>query len=99
MSKKLRVWWVPQVPMKAFNIPVRSVEEAALVLDTLALYDQFQYDNRVKPDYCNAGGLQYFDEEENEWLEWCDEETGNEFDAYCEEHDLCRDTEIRNANQ
>ena len=27
MNKKLRVWWIPQVPMEAFYIPVESVEE------------------------------------------------------------------------
>lgn len=27
MQKKLQVWWVPQVPMKAFTVDVATVEE------------------------------------------------------------------------
>ncbi|GAG34679.1 unnamed protein product, partial [marine sediment metagenome] len=32
MPKKgdLQVWWIPQVPMKAFTVPVKTVEEAKL---------------------------------------------------------------------
>lgn len=29
----------------------------------------------VLKDFCNAQGLEYFDEEDKEWLEWYDEET------------------------
>lgn len=64
----LRVWWIPQVPMKAFNVPVKTVDEAKLLLRTLADYDLFQYENRIKPDYCNMGGLEVFEAEG--WMEW-----------------------------
>ena len=37
-------------------------------------YDLFQYENNIKPDYCNASGLEYFDEEEQEWCEWYDDD-------------------------
>ena len=50
----------------------------------LADYDLFQFDNNIKPDYCNAGGLEVFEEEE--WSTWYDEETGN--DIYDLMHDL-----------
>lgn len=56
----LRVWWVPQVPMKAFRVPVRTLREAKLLLETLGDYDIFQFDNNVKPDFSNAGGLEVF---------------------------------------
>lgn len=72
----LRVWWVPQVPLKSFLVPVSSVEEAAKVMNVLADYDIFQFENKVKGDYCNAGGLQVFDD--GEWMDWFDEETGEE---------------------
>lgn len=79
----LRVWWVPQVPMTAFYVPVQSEEEAVLVLDTLARYDAFQFENNVKPDYCNIGGLQLFESDINDdgsggWCDWYDEETGSD---------------------
>ena len=66
----LKVWWVPQVPGEAFEVPVPSVEAGAILLNVLAEYDAFQYINGVKPDYSNAGGLQEFDG--TEWLDWED---------------------------
>lgn len=81
---KLRVWHIPQVPMKAFFVEVKTVEEGVRMMDALANYDAFQYDNHVKPDYCNANGLQIWDEgltdEEmadmelkDRWVDWYSE--------------------------
>lgn len=78
---KFRVWWIPQIPMKAFRVAVDTIDEAALILDTLANYDLFQYHNRVKPDYSNAGGLEVF--ENGEWTEW-DDGDGRDIDAWME---------------
>ena len=77
----LQVWWVPQVPCKSFTVAVSSVQEGALILDTLANYDLFQFKNNIKPDYCNAGGLQVWEEDYDGegnpgWCDWYDEETG-----------------------
>lgn len=68
----LRVWHIPQVPMKGFKVKVKNVEEAKLVLNTLADYDTFQFENKIKPDYSNSQGLEVF--ENGEWIEWHDEE-------------------------
>lgn len=62
-----RVWWVPQVPMKAFYVYVPDLATGRLVEDTLAQYDLFQYENRIKPDYANAGGVQAWNEDEQAW--------------------------------
>lgn len=70
---RLKVWWIPQVPMKAFEFDVSSVEEGAKILDVLADYDAFQFENNIKPDYCNAGGLMML--EDGEWTDWYDEAT------------------------
>lgn len=43
-------------------------------MDVLADYDQFQFENRIKPDYCNMGGLLMVDDD-GEWVDWYDEET------------------------
>lgn len=77
----LRVWWVPQVPGKAFYVyvPVDGLERAALVCDTLARYDRFQFESHVKPDYCNAGGLEVY--EDGEWSDWYNED-GLDFDEW-----------------
>jgi hypothetical protein len=74
----LRVWWIPQVPMKSFHVPVKNVKQAMLILDTLARYDQFQLDNNIKPDYSNTGGLQEFTG--GDWTEW-DNDDGDDIDA------------------
>lgn len=80
--RALRVWWIPQISMKSFYVPVSSLQEARLILDILAMYDIFQFENKVKPDYSNTGGLQYFDENEKDWLDWYNEETSEDFEEY-----------------
>lgn len=72
---KLRVWHIPQVPMKAFRVEVSSVKEAKLLLKSLADYDIFQFENRIKPDYCNVQGLETIEDIGNgpEWVEWHDD--------------------------
>ena len=62
------VWWIPQAPMEPFEVPVSSVEEGAALLRTLAEYDAFQFIKKVKPDYCNMGGLMEFDG--TDWEDW-----------------------------
>ena len=57
---KLRVWWIPQAGATedSFYVPVETVEEGKKVMDMLAAYDAYQRQNRIKPDYCNCGGVQ-----------------------------------------
>ena len=73
----MRVWWIPQIPGKPFHVVVKDVQQARFLLDALARYDLFQYENNIKPDYCNAGGLEVF--EDGEWVEWSDDD-GNQID-------------------
>jgi hypothetical protein len=75
---ELRVWWIPQMPMKAFYVDVLTIREAQLVLDTLGKYDAFQYENNIKPDYSNAGGVEVY--VDGDWEEWYDEATGASID-------------------
>lgn len=81
---KLRVWWIPQVPMKSFYVDVDSVKEGIKIMAVLATYDAFQYANNIKPDYSNTGGLQMFDElddtdgPDGSWCDWMDDETGED---------------------
>lgn len=79
---KLRFWWIPQVPGKAFTVEVESVEQAHLLASVLADYDQFQFEQKVKPDYANAGGLVTYDERLDEWVDWHDEATDEDFDEF-----------------
>jgi len=77
----LQVWHIPQIPGKAFRFDVKDPREAAVLLRALALYDIFQFENRIKPDYSNAAGLEVFEVGENapegEWCEWYDDEGQN----------------------
>ena len=73
----LKVWWIPQIPMKPFEVPVKRIIDAMLLLNVLADYDIFQFENNIKPDYSNAGGLMIF--EDGEWVDWEDED-GNSID-------------------
>jgi hypothetical protein len=78
----LRVWWIPQIPGKPFHVPVKNIDEAKLLLKTLANYDLFQFKNKIKGDYANSGGLEVFEDVgdtpdekiSGEWCEWCNED-------------------------
>ena len=69
MTKKLQVWWMPQVPCESFYVDVANVREGVNMLDALARYDRFQFENNIKPDYSNEGGLQQMGED-GEWEDW-----------------------------
>ena len=77
----LRVWHVPQVPGAAFYVPVNSPKEAKLVMSALAHYDLFQLAQNIKPDYCNAQGLEVYEADAGEgkpdWCEWYSEDGEN----------------------
>jgi hypothetical protein len=78
----LQVWWIPQVPGKPFTVDVATLAEGVKLMDVLADYDRFQYENRIKPDYCNVGGINVYvgpdSESEDGWESWEDEETGED---------------------
>lgn len=78
MASKLRVWWIPQVPMEPFYVIVDSVEQGVWIMDQLAAYDNFEFRNNIKPYYSNAGGLDVWNEADGDWESWEDEETGED---------------------
>lgn len=87
--KQLRVKHFPQIPCIGFEVPVQSLDEARLIMTTLAAYDIFQYQHKIKPDYTNITILEEYDPIEKEWNNWSDEETGidnlGEYLEYLEE--------------
>lgn len=66
----LRVWHVPQVPGNPYFVKVESFAEAEKVLDVLAYYDIFQFENRIKPDFSNAQGVERYEEDGEGGYEW-----------------------------
>jgi hypothetical protein len=87
---KLRVCHYPQIPCKPFIVGVKELRQARLLYNTLGAYDLFQFKNKIKPDYANSTIIQMWHEEEQEWLDWCDEQTGiddiNEYFEYLNEN-------------
>lgn len=91
----LCVWHNPQVgAVSSFFYPVPNLETAKLVINMLADYDLWQYENRIKGDYANATGLIVYEgalegeEDHDGWFEWSDEHTGydiNELMRYADE--------------
>lgn len=79
---KMRVWWIPQIGAsnEAFHIPVQSVEEGKKIMDILSVYDAYQLQNRIKPDYCNMGGLEIYNPETGDYEGWYFETEDNYFD-------------------
>lgn len=80
---EVRVWWIPQIPGDPFHVTVPDLDTGILVANALAEYDLFQYEHKVKPDYANAGGIEYrvdggewdgFDYEDEDELAWAREE-------------------------
>ena len=72
---KMRIWHMPQVGVKncTFKVDVKNTDEAALLLNTLWDYDNFQFEKRLKPDFSNTSGLEYWDDEDQEWQEYYDD--------------------------
>ena len=85
----LRVWWIPQIPGEPFYVPVKNLEEAKLIMDTLAKYDIFQFENNIKPDYCNAGDLEYY-EVDYGWIDWVSADFES-FTEWCDRQDNIND--------
>jgi hypothetical protein len=82
----LRVWWIPQIPGKSFLIPIGNIREfgsllkGKFIMDALANYDIFQFENDIKSDYSNAGGVSIYHEPDAEWIDWYDAD-GNDIDT------------------
>lgn len=92
--KKLRVKHFPQIPGSGFEVPVQSLDEAKRIMSTLAAYDIFQYQHKIKPDYNNITILEEYDPIANEWVNWSDEESGidnlGEYLDYLDYMDKCK---------
>ena len=71
---KYKVWYIPQIPMEAFEYETDSLTVAQSILEAISQFSLFEFYNNVKPDYADAGGLVVWDEDEQEWLDVDEEE-------------------------
>ena len=70
---RYKVWYIPQVPMKAFEVETTDPKVAHLILDILGLFSFFEYENNIKPDYADAGGVVVMNDD-GEWEDLEEEE-------------------------
>lgn len=63
------MWYIPQISMPAFEREFDSLLDAANALELLTGFALFEYANKVKPDYSDAGGVLYFDSNEQDWYD------------------------------
>lgn len=81
LKSDLRITHIPQVPPRTeehiFHVPVNTLQDALKIYDVLTAYDLFQYDQNIKPDFCNACFLEMYNG--TEWETWYNDETGEDF--------------------
>lgn len=70
MSERYRVYYIPQVPMKAFTVEVTGLDAAQLLLDTIIKFSIFEFENKVKPDYSDACGIERWEEDSETGWDW-----------------------------
>ena len=75
----LRVWWIPQIPMEPFRVSVPDVATGRLIEETLAAYDIFQFENDIKPDFSNTGGLERYEVDGDGGFDWFAVEEDDDF--------------------
>ena len=70
----LQVWYVPQVPGKAYTVEVvrrdgstdaAYLESAVAILNAIVGLSIFEFMNKIKPDYSDAAGIDRM--EDGEW--------------------------------
>ena len=85
MNKTLRVWYIPQVPWTPYHYYVSNPYEWKVVLDAITWLSQFEYSNRIKPDYADAGWLETFATLES-YAFAAKELSDPELDRFCSEY-------------
>ncbi len=81
--KKLRIYYII-LGTDSYYQEVSSPEEAKLVIDAIADFLNAKVADGTFSDHCSAAGLEEWDEETQDWVEWHDED-GNDLDAHFEE--------------
>lgn len=83
--EKLRVYYFI-LGTEPYYKEVTTPEEAKIIIDAISDFVNTKVYEGVFPDHCSAAGLEYFDEEEQDWLTWYDE-NGYDFREHFEENE------------
>lgn len=71
--EKLRIYYII-LGTETYYKEVSSPEEAKIMIDAISDFVNTKVYEGVFPDHCSTAGLEYFDEEEQEWLGWYDDD-------------------------
>lgn len=76
----IRVWYIPQVPMTAYevDVPSRDLDEARRLLDALVGLSVFEFEHHVKPDYSDAAGIVRYEVGRDGGYDWYDVDEDDE---------------------
>lgn len=66
-ATRFKIFYIPQVPMPAFEREYEDFETAKEVLNAIINFSIFEYDNNVKPDYSDVAGISYWEEAYQDW--------------------------------
>ena len=72
--QKFRVWYIPQIPWKPFQVTADTFEEWKKLLETIINFSIFEFKERVKPDYSDASWMEYFYTDEDNIFDYVDED-------------------------
>lgn len=81
-EEKLRVWY-GILGTETYYQEVKTPEEAKLVIDSIARFLNAKVEEGVFEDHCSAAGLEVYDNDEQDWVEWYDED-GLDLDEHFE---------------
>ena len=82
MENKLRIWYTI-LGTETYYQEVKTPEEAKLVIDSIARFLNTKVEEGVFEDHCSAAGLEVYDNDEKDWVEWYDED-GLDLDEHFE---------------
>lgn len=60
---KYMAYYIPQVPMKAFEFETDDLVLAQTVLEQIVSFSIYEFENNVKPDYSDAAGIVRWEED------------------------------------
>lgn len=69
---KYKAWYIPQVPMKAFEFETEDLLLAGTVLDQISEFSAFEFNNNIKPDYFDVAGISRWEEDGEGGYDWFD---------------------------
>ena len=84
-TERFKMWYIPQVPMKAFEREFDNIEAAKAALVTVIDFSIFEFENHVKPDYSDAAGISRWEEDGEGGFDWFDLDESEWDDRFAEE--------------